>query len=187
MVAGFHYSHSNDIKYERCPGFKSHLIFVSFTFCNLKWVLRISRYMQLLPQYLTRNRFSASWQRCTALWWRKEKWRDIPLRSMVHHVNPFWREERISLKKKKSKEQQTLIFPSLSSPEIICEMKGSETKSSGKRNPNTNPVPSHVQFAFHALKNSLQPWALVAEARQWGSGNPSCQSEALAFCWLQKK
>lgn len=99
MVAGFHYSHSNDIKYERCPGFKSHLIFVSFTFCNLKWVLRISRYMQLLSQYLTRNRFSASWQRCLALWWRKEKWRDIPTEAWSTMSIPFEGRREFLLKK----------------------------------------------------------------------------------------
>lgn len=54
MVAGFHYSHSDDAR--RHHSFHSQIIFGRLAFCNLEWVIRISRYMQLLPHCLTGNR-----------------------------------------------------------------------------------------------------------------------------------
>lgn len=64
MVAGFHYSHSNDVKYRRCHSFNSHIIFVGFAFCDLEWVIRISRYMQLLPYCLTGSRSFLNLHKC---------------------------------------------------------------------------------------------------------------------------
>lgn len=65
-------------------------------------------------------------------------------------------EGRISLFiKKKSKEQQTLIFASLASREVIQDMKENQPKYPRKEKIKTQIYP----VTFHAVKNSLQPLA----------------------------
>jgi len=136
VVAGFHYSHLNDVKYRRYPSFNSHVIFVGFAFCNLEWVIWISRYVQLLPHCLTGNRSFLNFH---------NRSQQADEEQITEETSPLeaWSTMSISFagrreflflkKKKKSKEQQTLIFTSLSSLEIIHDMKERETKSSGEK------------------------------------------------------
>lgn len=88
--------------------------------------------------------------------------------------------------KRKIKITINTYFLLIQKPTVINDMKETETKSSEKNSTNSYPLPRHIHPVFHAVKNSLQPWALVAKLQQWGSGNLACQPAASAICWSQK-